>query len=117
MSFRRGRHLKLAVALLLVSYTFLEAAVLDLVVPGLCKEDQNSFHALSQLLSISSASHSKSPSPVNSTDHDCLCCCHHVVPQAIFDPDVFLTASPINPDFVLLPLLPDLLPPYRPPRV
>ena len=117
MSIRRDHHLKLVVALFIVTYTLLEAAVLDLAVPGLCKEDQNSFLAPFQPLSISNSSDSKSPSPGKSSEHDCLCCCHHVVPQDIFQPNVFLTASPINPDRVIVSLLPDLFPPYRPPRV
>src|SRR6266480_6062370 len=83
-----SRHgiLKRVVALLVISLTCVCLAE-DLFALNPCTEERGPLVSGNGNLVIrQSPQQSSSPSSTDG-DHDCLCCCHHVVPGVIFQPD------------------------------
>jgi hypothetical protein len=109
--------LRRVVALLVVSLTCF-CMLEDLFALGRCAEDQEEVgigrHApvISQERSPEQSQHSSS----TAGDHDCLCCCRHVVPGAFFHPQQNWSFSYLESSGNTTALSAYLFPPYHPPQ-
>jgi len=87
MSFCYTNSVKRLVALLVVSLTLL-CLVEDLLALSRCAEDRSVVFAEASM-AVSRTQSSQQSCPPNSSegDHDCFCCCRHVVPGVVFQAD------------------------------
>jgi hypothetical protein len=115
--FRPSRSRRL-VASLLIALTCLCIGIEDLFASETCGEDAVLSFGELRALTVAAAEDPQQPSPANSgdDDHDCLCCCRHVVASGFFQPSRAL-------NFSFITLIPgdvgssvDPQPPYHPPR-
>ena len=117
MNFLRTTTLKRFVALLLISLTGL-CIFEDLYASNSCAEDGATLLSESRALTLSQTSSSQQSSPTDSgdKDHDCFCCCRHILVADFFQPIQMLSVCFI--DSMPLKAVPsvDLLPAYHPPR-
>jgi hypothetical protein len=114
----RGTTLKRLVSLLLISLTCL-CIFEDLFALNSCGEDGTLALPQSRAMVLSQTASSQQPSPTDFSDkdHDCFCCCRHVLVAGFPHPIQILSVSFI--DSTPLKAVPsvDLLPAYHPPRV
>lgn len=116
MSFCYTKSLKRLVALLVVSLTLL-CLVEDLLALSRCDEDRGSVDFAEANMGGSQSQASESCPPNSSEgDHDCFCCCRHVVPGVVFQADQNWSFSYIEFAPNKTTLSAPLLPPYHPPQ-
>lgn len=123
---QRNRPAQCAIALLLLSLSLVDLAVIDLFAPELC--ESASVTLAQTAANVSDAESSAQPSATASglplpnssaplsLEEDCFCCCAHTLPSAYFR----LPALPLPPDraaslSVFLPTAPPAAL-FRPPR-
>ena len=114
----RSTTLKRFVALLLISLTVL-CIFEDVFALNSCAEDGTPPFSESRPLALSPTAGSQQPSPTDSSDkdHDCFCCCRHVLVAGFFQPIQILSFSFVDSNpLEAIPSV-DLLPAYHPPRV
>jgi hypothetical protein len=108
---------KRLVAVLLISLTCL-CIFEDLLTRNSCGEDGTPPLPQSRALALSKTASSQQPSSTDSSDrdHDCFCCCRHVLLVGFFQSVHVVNVSFI--DSTPLKAIPsvDLLPAYHPPR-
>jgi hypothetical protein len=113
----RSVALKRFVALLLISLTFL-CIFEDLFAFNSCGEDETPPVPQSRAVALSPTAGSQQPSPKDSSDkdHDCFCCCRHVLVAGFFQSMQILSLSFVDSNpLEAIPSV-DLLPAYHPPR-
>ncbi len=110
--------LRRLVALLMFFLMFSCIVGEDLFALNSCSEDSAgpSLDLKSAATTLSSSCEGAGSKGSDDRDHDCLCCCHHVLPQRCFEPGLAWTISHLNPTpGIALPSV-DLFPPYHPPQ-
>jgi len=117
MSFCYTNSVKRLVALLVVSLTLL-CLVEDLLALSRCAEDRGSvvFAEASRVVSQTQSSQQSCPPDSSEGDHDCFCCCRHVVPGVVFQADQNWSFSFIEFASNRTTLSAPLFPPYHPPQ-
>jgi hypothetical protein len=105
------------VALLVISLTCLCLAE-DLLAVSSCAEDRRSVVFAEATLAISQTQSAQQSCPSHSSqgDHDCFCCCRHVVPGVVFQADQSWSFSFIEFASNGMVLSAPALPPYHPPQ-
>src|SRR3990172_1040738 len=100
MNHFRAPALKRFVALLLISLTCHCIGFEDLFALNSCGEDRATLFPESRALVMSQTAGSQQPSPADcgNRDHDCFCCCRHVLVAGFFRPIQILSVSFIVSD-------------------
>lgn len=130
--FKNGRRLRAAqraIGLLLLTLTFVDIAIIDVFVPGLCEREEMMISLAQAATAVSntndipqhisdanSTEHQKSsaPSPI---EEDCFCCCAHILPTALYRLPVLHFPSERTASLIaFLPAAPPLKM-FRPPRL
>lgn len=130
--FKSGKQLRAAqraIALLLLTMTFVDIAIIDVFVPGLCEREgtmislaqaatavSNTNDIPQHIFDTNSTEHQKSsaPSPI---EEDCFCCCAHILPTAFYRLPVLQFSSESTVSMIaFLPSSPPLKT-FRPPRL
>jgi hypothetical protein len=117
MSYCSTNSVKRLVALLVVSLTLL-CLVEDLLALSRCAEDQGSVAFAEVNMAVNRTQSPQQSCPPNSSEgyHNCLCCCHHVVPGVFFQPQQNWSFTFLESAFNTTILSADLFPPYHPPQ-
>ena len=94
--------------------------ILFMTIPGLCESIRVELPSLTDDAILRGAAHSVqttgAPTDTGAEDHDCLCCCAHVVPVQPFEPPTsfaLIYLSP-SPEYILFPELRQAF--FHPPR-
>lgn len=128
--FKRGKKRRVfqrATALLLLTLSFADMAIIDVFLPELC-EREGAIVAVADAIIASNKDNAKhltdasdtknheSSSPL-AVDEDCFCCCSHILPTSHFNfPALSIRSEQVISVMTFLPTSPPLQL-YRPPRI